>query len=108
MKYKSLGLTLLLAAFAGSAVAQTHVSATLKCGKAESSEPPVEVGDQAGHVLMVMKMSCTYSKPVEIAGLKTTKHSAAEFTEMTGEKFQDRGYGVTTTDNGDKVYSRSQ
>jgi hypothetical protein len=108
MKHNSLGLTVLLAAFAGSALAQTHISATLKCPEAVFSQPPIEVGDQAGHVLMVSKMSCTFSKPAEIAGLKTTTHSSAEFVEMTGGKFQDRGYAVVTMENGDKLYARSQ
>jgi hypothetical protein len=108
MKHDSLGLAVLLAIFAGSALAQTHFSATLKCGKAVTSEPPIEVGDQPGHVLMVMKMSCTYSTPPEIGGLKPTTHSAAEFNEMTGGKFQDRGFGVTTMENGDKAYTHSQ
>ena len=109
MKHNSLGLTVLLAAFAGSsALAQTHISATLKCPEAVFSQPPVEVGDQAGHVLMVSKMSCTFSKPAEIAGLKMTTNNTAEFTEMTGGKFQDRGYAVVTMENGEKLYARSQ
>ena len=107
MKYKSLGFTVLLAAFAGSVFAQTHISATAKCGKADSG-PPIEVGDQAGHMLMAMKMSCTYSKALEIAELKATTLSVAELTEMTGAKFQDRGYIVTTMENGDKAYARTQ
>ena len=108
MKYKSPGLTVLLAAFAGLALAQTHISATLKCREAVFSQPPIEVGDEAKPVLMVSKMSCTFSKPAEIAGLETTTHSAAEFVEMTGGKFQDRGYAVVTMENGDKLYARSQ
>lgn len=107
MKFKVLQPTVLLAVIAGPAFAQTHISATLKCGKADASQP-VEVGDQPGHVLMVMKMSCTYSKPTEIAGLKAATHNATEFTEMTGAKFQDRGFGVSTMENGDKAYAHAQ
>lgn len=108
MQYKSFGLTILFATFTGSALAQTHISATLKCGKADASQPPVEVGDEAGHVLMSMKMSCSYSKPMVIAGLKSETLSVAELTEVTGPKFQDRGYSVTTMENGDKAYVHSQ
>jgi hypothetical protein len=108
MKYNLFDLTFLLAAFAGSMFAQTHISATAKCGKADASQPPIEVADQAGHVLMAMKMSCTYSKALEIAELKATTQSVAELTEMTGAKFQDRGYAVMTMENGDKAYARTQ
>jgi hypothetical protein len=108
MKYKSLGLTVLLAAFAGSLFAQTHISATAKCGKADASQPVIEVGDQAGHMLMAMKVSCTYSKALEIAQLKATTLSIAEFLDVTGAKLQDRGYTVSMMENGDKAYARTQ
>ena len=72
MKYKSLGLTVLLAAFAGSALGQTQVSATFKYDKVEPSGP-VEVGDHPGHELSLNKLSsCTFPTPLELAGLKST------------------------------------
>jgi hypothetical protein len=111
MKYKSLGLTVLLAAFAGSALAQTKVSGTLKCGGKPAAEYTVEVGDHPGHVLMMNKDkddSCTWSVPIEIAGVKTAGHSGAAFTEVNGAKFQERDWGATTMENGDKVYVHSQ
>jgi hypothetical protein len=107
MKYKSLGLTVLLAAFAGSASAQNHVSGTLKCGKPDTQQS-VEVGDRAGHMLIIEKLSCTWSVPVEIAGLKSTTYTEADTFDITGAKFQVRGYGVITMENGDKVYARAQ
>ena len=40
MKFKPLGLAVLLTAFAGSAFAQNHISATEKCGKPDDSKQP--------------------------------------------------------------------
>jgi len=61
-----------------------------------------------GPILTAMKMSCTYSKALEVSGLKATTLSVAELTDMTGGKFQDRGYTVSTMENYDKAYARTQ
>ena len=107
MKYKSLGLTVLLAAFAGSALAQNQVSGTGKCGKPDTSQS-IEVGDVAGHMLIIEKDSCTWSVSFEMAGLKSTMYTIAEAVDLTGAKSQDRGYAVITMENGDKVHLRFQ
>ena len=107
MKFKSLGFVVLLAAFAGSALAQTATSGTLKCPKSDDTHT-VEVGDHPGHVLIVEKGSCTWSAPSEIAGVKTTAWSGADTAEVTGANAQARGYSVTTMENGDKVYAHWQ
>jgi hypothetical protein len=107
MKYKSLGLAVLLAAFAASALAQTHISGTMKCPKSDVSQS-VEVSDHAGHMLVIEKGSCTWSVPFEIAGLKSTTSTGADAADVTGAKFQVRGYTVVSMDNGDKVYVRYQ
>jgi hypothetical protein len=112
MKYKSLGLTVLLVAFAGSALGQTQVSGTFKCGKGGTGdiEYTVEVPDHPGHILIMDKggATCTFPTPIEIAGLKATAWSGAGTTEVNGAKFQERDSGVQTMENGDKVYVRSQ
>ncbi len=108
MKCKSLALAILLAAFASSALAQTPLSGTSKCGKPDNSQT-VEVGDQPGHVLLIEKVSsCTWSVPIEMAGLKSTGFSYAESVDITATKFQARGYAVITMENGDKAYVRFQ
>ena len=107
MKRKSLGLAVLLAAFAGSALAQTQISGTSKCGKPDPSQP-IEVGDQTGHMLVVEKGSCTWNLPIEMAGLKSTTYTVAESVDANGAKFQVRGYAVMAMDNGDKAYVRYQ
>jgi hypothetical protein len=107
MKYESLGLTVLLAALAGSALAQTQVSGSLNCPKSETAYS-VEVGDLPGHMMFLSKGSCTWTTPLEIAGLKSTGYSGAGVADVNGAKGQDRGYAVFTMDNGDKAYVRYQ
>lgn len=111
MKDKSLGLIVLLMAFAGSALAQTPVSGTLKCGGKPATEYTVEVGDHPGHVLIINKDkgdSCTWPVPMEVAGVKTAGNIGAGFTEVNGAKFQGSSWEVTTMENGDKVFVHTQ
>jgi hypothetical protein len=108
MKYKSLGLTALLVALAGSALAQTQISGTLKCDSKPVTSQSIEVGDHPGHIMVLSKGSCTWTAPLEIAGLKSTAYSGAGVADVDGAKGQDRGYAVITMDNGDKAYARYQ
>jgi hypothetical protein len=105
MKCKFLGLAVLFAAFAGSALAQTHTSGTMKCPKSDVSQT-IEVGDHAGHALVIEKGSCTWSVPFEIAGLKAATSTGADAVDVNGANFQVRGYVVISMDNGDKAYVR--
>lgn len=107
MKHRTLVLSFLLAACAGAALAQTKISGTGKCGKADASNP-IEVGDRAGHVLVVAKASCTWTTALEMAGLKSKTYTAAVARDVTGGRAQDRGYVVVTMDNGDKAFVRTQ
>lgn len=107
MKFNPLGLVVLLIAFAGSALAQTKVSGAIKCPKSDTTHS-VEVGDQAEHVLIVEKGSCTWSAPLEVAGLKSTGYSGADTVDVIPPKGLARGYSVITMENGDKVFVRYQ
>lgn len=107
MKHKTLVLSFLLAASAGSALAQTKISGTGTCGKADASHV-VEVGDRPGHVLVLTKDSCTWTTPMEMVGLKSKTYTGAITSDVTGEKSLDRGYAVMTMDNGDKAFVRFQ
>jgi hypothetical protein len=107
MKHKTLVVSILLAACAGSALAQTKISGTGKCAKAEASNA-IEAGDRPGHMLVVSKNSCAWTAAMEMAGLKSMTYTAAVSSDITGGKSQDRGYVVMTMDNGDKAYVRFQ
>ena len=107
MKLKMLVLSLLFAAWAGVALAQTKITGTGTCGKADASHA-IEVGDRAGHVLVLTRDSCTWTAPMEMAGLKSKTYNGAITSDAIGGSSQDRGYVVMTMDNGDKAYIRFQ
>ena len=107
MKHKTLVLSILFTACAGAALAQTKHSGVGSCGKSEDSHA-IEVGDRAGHVLVVTKISCTWTTPIETAGLKSKTYMGAVTSDLTGGSSQDRGYVVSVMDNGDKAYIRFQ
>jgi hypothetical protein len=107
MKSKTVVLSLLLTACAGVAMAQTKISGTGTCGKADATHA-IEAGDRAGHMLVVAQVSCTWTTPMEMAGLKSTTYKVAASTDSAGGTSQSRGYVVTTMDNGDKAYIRFQ
>lgn len=104
MKITNLSIALLIVS-GFTASAQTKQSGTGKCGKPEKMEA-VEVGDRTGHALAVMKNSCTWTAPLEMAGLKSKSYTAAISSERNGEKSQDRGYVVVVMENGDKAFVR--
>jgi hypothetical protein len=103
---KMLIYTVCLAASAGFAAAQTKMSGTGKCVGKPDAQQMIEVGDRAGHSLVIVKQTCTWTQPIEIAGLKSKTYSPAVSADMTGDKSQDRGYVTVVMENGDKAIVR--
>ena len=87
------------------ATAQTKTTGEGKCGKPEQQQS-IDVGDRAGHALALVKFSCTWTTPYEIAGLKTKDYTGTVTSDVNGGKGQDHGYVVITMDNGDKAFVR--
>ena len=87
------------------ATAQTKISGDGKCGKPDQQQS-MDVGDRAGHALGLVKFSCTWATPLEMAGLKSKDYTGTVSSDVSGEKEQSRGYVVTTMDNGDKAFIR--
>jgi len=96
------------AACATLAGAQTKVSATGKCSAKPEVQQSAEVGDRAGHVLVLTKQACTWTTPMEMAGLKSKTYTVSIASDQAGGKSQDRGYVVVTMENGDKAYVHVQ
>jgi hypothetical protein len=87
------------------ATAQTKISGDGKCGKPDQVQS-IDVGDRAGHALVLLKLSCAWTTPIEMADLKSKDYTATLLSDASGEKGQDRGYVVITMDNGDKAFMR--
>lgn len=96
-----------LLASAGLIIAQTKISGTGKCGKPDSQQS-IDVGDRAHHMLAIVKQSCTWSNPIEIAGVKAKTYATSISSDDSGARGQDRGYVVVEMENGDKAYVRFQ
>ena len=86
-----------------SASAQTKISGTVQCGKADTQQV-VPVGDHPDHSLGVQQFKCTWSKPLEIEGAKSKDDVLTETNDISGNTVRTRGFGVGTLDSGDKSF----
>jgi len=98
---------LLLIGLAGVVSAQTKFSGVGKCGKPDTQQA-VEVGDRASHSLVMVKQTCNWTTPFEIAGLQAKTYEVTLMSDAMAAKAQDRGYVVIAMDNGDKAFVRFQ
>lgn len=89
------------------AQAQTKISGASRCDKADQ-QGSVEVGDRPGHLFVLAKQSCTWTKTMEVGGITDKSYESAIFTEVTATKSHDRGVAVDTYANGDKGFVRWQ
>jgi hypothetical protein len=90
-------------------LAQTKISGTLQCGKADGIEQhQLEVGDRPNHSFLIDKGKCTWAKPIEIAGSQSKEYIGAESVEINGTKYHDNVYATITHANGDKSYVHGQ
>ena len=89
---------------AGDASAQTKISGTQQC----KAEPPtaVPIPDMPDHAFAVIKAQCSWTTPIEIAGLKSKDGDDTISSEITGDKAVDTGYYVGSMSNGDKIMVR--
>ncbi|HSB37008.1 MAG TPA: hypothetical protein VLH41_09020 [Thermoanaerobaculia bacterium] len=93
---------------AGALLAQTKMSGTLSCGKADPQHA-IEVQDGvAGHSLTLVKTTCTWSKPFEMAGLQGKDGASASTGDSKGGVSADQGYHTGTVSNGDTYWVRFQ
>jgi hypothetical protein len=88
---------------AATASAQTKVTGTAQCGKADPIHM-VPVGDRPEHSLGVAQLKCTYTKPMEIGGDKSKDGVSTETTDVSGNTSRARGFHVATMESGDKFF----
>jgi hypothetical protein len=101
-------ITLLFAGLvlgAASSGAQTKIAGTLQCAKPDPQNA-IPVGDRSGHAFVVMKEKCTWTKPIELAGVSAKTGEDTVFAEASGAKSRDSGYHVTIMANGDQFVVR--
>jgi hypothetical protein len=106
LTYRSLlSMLVLLVATSVAGAQQKKISGVSHCGKPEKQES-IPVGDQPGHVFGISKVKCTWTKPFEIEGIQSKEDEITGFSEVMGDKVNERMYVVMTMSNGDKAFAR--
>ena len=67
-----------------------HVTVTIKCAKPDQ-EHAIPADDTAGHAYSVAHMTCTYTKPGELAGVQNKDASGTFIGEAHGDRMNWRG-----------------
>ena len=80
--------------------AQEKISGTIQCAKPDPQHV-VPVEGMPGHSLSVQQSKCTWTKPMEIAGLQTKDAVLTDTSDVSATVVSDHGYSVTTMTNGD-------
>lgn len=104
MKRNAVALLGLLALFASVSVgAQTKMSGTLKCNKADPSYK-LDAGDRPEHGYSLEKSACTWTQPADVGADKTKDGYSISVTETTATRGMLHGTHVTTMQSGDKTF----
>ena len=107
MRLKTILMFLTVFTLAAAASAQTKISGTLQCTKADPVYT-IQVGDRPDHAFTIGKLTCTWTKPTEIAGIIHKNEEVTMFGEVTGNRVRARSRNVDTMVNGDKYYVSTQ
>ncbi len=107
MRLKIIFTLLIVLGLAALASAQTKVSGTAQCGKADQ-EHSIQIGDRPNHSFTISQGKCTWTTPVEIAGIQSKEGVYTLLTETSGNTSHYRFYYVDTMANGDKAYYRGE
>lgn len=84
--------------------AQSKFSGKCSQGKPEPNYM-IEVPDKPGHVLMLAKVTCTWSSG-ELGGVALKEEVDVVTSDVSGKLSHDHGYGSGTATSGDKYFVR--
>jgi hypothetical protein len=107
MKSRFVSLALVGVMASAALSAQTKISGVLTCGKADPVHS-IEVGDANNSVMNLVKVSCTWSKPFEMAGVAVKDGYSVAASEVHAGNTKEHGIHVGTMANGDKYYVHFQ
>jgi len=103
MKFTNTLVGFCVLALVGLTTAQTKISGTAQCGKPDTQQK-VDVPDHPGHAISMSQAKCTWSKPMEVAGLKSKEGVTTDMDDIRGDTAHGHGYYVDTMENGDKAF----
>jgi len=107
MRLRTILMFLTVFTLAAVASAQTKISGTLQCSKADPVYT-IQVGDRPDHAFTIGKLTCAFTKPMEVGGIIHKGEEVTYFLEVSGNREQGRGRNVDTMANGDKYYVSTQ
>jgi len=93
-------------AIASSVVAQTKISGSIDCDKADPMHV-IPIPDREGFSYLIGQNKCTWTKPMTLEGLESKDFVNTVFHEIMGASICTTAIGATHYSNGDKMYSRS-
>ena len=108
MRFKAVGPFLAALAFATAAAAEPiKISGTVQCAKPEVQQA-IPTESDPGHLFSIYKVTCNWTKPLEIAGSQSKNASSIGYDEIKGTSAKGQGEHVTSLANGDKTFIRYQ
>ena len=87
------------------AQAQTKISGTVQCAKPDK-EFSIPVEGEAGHAYAISHGTCTWTKPMGIAGSKTKEDVFTNYDELKGDTAHGHADGVAALVSGDQFRVR--
>jgi len=97
-------VTAALCVLVATASAQSKVSGTAQCSKPDTQQM-VAVGDRPDHNMGVAQQKCTWTKPMEIGGVKSKDGVSSATLDSSGGTEHSRGMHVATMQSGDKFFA---
>ena len=85
------------------ASAQFKISGSAECTKPDIQQK-VDIPDHPGHSLSVSQFKCTWTKPLEVGGVKDKDGLDSGSADLHGDKGTSHGYYVDNMENGDKTF----
>ncbi len=107
MNFRAIPAFLTVLLLATLSVAQTKISGTSKCGKPDQQQK-IEIGDKPNHAFAISQGKCTWTKPMEMAGIQTKEDVVTGSDEISGASARAHGFVVGTMSNGDRFHVRTQ
>ena len=103
MRFRLILSILVVCALAASLAAQVRYSCTVQCAKADPVYT-IPVGDRPDHAFSISKAKCTWSTPLEMAGVSAKDFESTSFADVSGARARTRSVGIGTMANGDRFF----
>ncbi len=107
MRGRMMAVGICVAVLAAWSPAQTKISGTVQCAKPDTQQK-IDVPDHPNHSLSISQSKCTWTKPMEVAGMQNKDGISTAAADIHGGSATVHGYHLDTMANGDKAYVHFQ